>query len=85
MERNIYTFKELIEKYHWDIQDKRLSTNDRKIAFACQNGVLIEPTQEQRQKERTFWIADIFCWFFGHNGTYVNIGIWKSHFFLLLL
>lgn len=56
MERNIYTFKDLIEKYHWDIQDKRLSTNDRKIAFACQNGVLIEPTQEQRQRERTFWI-----------------------------
>lgn len=51
-----YTFKELVEKYGWNIQNKKLSTNDRKIVFAYRNGVIIEPTSEQRKKERTFYI-----------------------------
>ena len=28
------------------------------MTFACRHGVIIEPTQEQRQRERTFYIIE---------------------------
>ncbi len=58
MEKIKYTFNELIKKYNWDIQGKKLSSNERKMTFACRHGVIIEPTQEQRQRERTFYIIE---------------------------
>lgn len=56
MEKNKYTFKDLVQKYNWNIDSHNISTIERKMIYAYKQGVIIELAEDKIQNKNSFYI-----------------------------